>query len=173
MRRVFSADARKKLRAKEKKLVEAVGPVACRRAATPEEVERFLAAFYAQKAARFAAMGIADPYADPAVRDFLARAASPAGGLGDRGDALVADRDGRVFAVFAGAVDAARYSGMMTAFDADPAVGRSAPATSCSITSSATRRPGAGGPSTSASARPATRPASATRPSRWARSRCR
>ncbi|KQU19132.1 acyl-CoA acyltransferase [Methylobacterium sp. Leaf94] len=127
LKRVFSSDARKKLRAKERKLVEAFGPVACRRAETPEETEAFLAAFYAQKAARFAAMGLADPYADPAVRDFLARAASPAGGSVLEVTALVATETGRIFAVFAGAVDAQRYSGMFTAFDADPAVSRSSP----------------------------------------------
>ena len=38
----------------------------------PRRPSGFLAAFYAQKAARFAAMGIADPYADPAIRAFLA-----------------------------------------------------------------------------------------------------
>ncbi|HEX8417730.1 MAG TPA: GNAT family N-acetyltransferase, partial [Methylobacterium sp.] len=61
MRRVFSADARKKLRAKEKKLTEAFGPVAHRVAATPETATAYLEAFYAQKAARFAEMGIANP----------------------------------------------------------------------------------------------------------------
>jgi len=127
LKRVFSSDARKKLRAKERKLVEAFGPLACRRAETPEDAERVLAAFYVQKAARFAAMGLADPYADPAVRDFLARAASPAGGSAIEVTSLVATETGRIFAVFAGAVDAQRYSGMFTAFDADPAVSRSSP----------------------------------------------
>lgn len=128
VKRVFSADARKKLRSKEKKLVEAFGPVSYRVAATSEEAATFLAAFYAQKASRFAAMGIANPYADPAIRAFVA-----AGTVGD-GEApaievaaLVAEDTHRVFAVFAGAVDAARYSGMMTSFDQDPAVGRSSP----------------------------------------------
>jgi CelD/BcsL family acetyltransferase involved in cellulose biosynthesis len=128
VKRVFSGDARKKLRSKEKKLVEAFGPVACRRATTPEEVERYLAAFYVQKASRFAAMGIANPYADAAVRDFLARGASVESGTpAIEVTALVATQTGRVFAVFAGAVDALRYSGMVTSFDADPVVSRSSP----------------------------------------------
>ncbi len=126
VKRVFSADARKKLRSKEKKLVEAFGPVAYRVAATPGEAETFLAAFYAQKASRFAAMGVANPYADPAIRAFIA-----AGIAGETPAievaALVAEDTHRVFAVFAGAVDAMRYSGMMTSFDQDPAVGRSSP----------------------------------------------
>lgn len=128
LKRVFSGDARKKLRSKEKKLVEAFGPVECRRAATNEEVERYLAAFYVQKAGRFAAMGVPNPYADPAVRNFLARGAALDGGApAIEVTALVASRTGRVFAVFAGAVDAQRYSGMMTSFDGDPAVSRSSP----------------------------------------------
>ncbi|MCJ2035002.1 GNAT family N-acetyltransferase [Methylobacterium sp. J-068] len=128
VKRVFSGDARKKLRSKEKKLVEAFGPVECRRAATPEEVASYLDAFYGQKASRFAAMGIANPYADAAVRDFLAQGASVEGGIpAIEVSALVATRTGRVFAVFAGAVDALRYSGMVTSFDADPVVSRSSP----------------------------------------------
>lgn len=130
VKRVFSTDARKKLRAKEKKLVEAFGPVAYRMARTDAEVTAYLDAFYAQKASRFSAMGIANPYADAGVRGFLAAGARRHG----RSDepaievaALVGTESGRVFAVFAGAVDAARYSGMMTSFDQDPAVSRSSP----------------------------------------------
>lgn len=126
VRRAFSADARKKLRSKEKRLVEAHGPIAYRQAGTRAEAERFLAAFHAQKAARFAAMGISDPYADPAIRGFLAAAAA-----GERPamevHALVLAASGRVLAVFGGAVDAVRYSGMMTAFDADPDIARFSP----------------------------------------------
>ncbi|NEU12521.1 GNAT family N-acetyltransferase [Methylobacterium sp. BTF04] len=130
IKRIFSADARKKLRSKEKKLVEAFGPVAYKCASTPEEATAFLAAFYEQKAIRFAAMGIANPYARAAVRAYLAA------GIGRDGAsaapaievaALVATDTGRVFAVFAGAVDAVRYSGMVTSFDQDPVVGRSSP----------------------------------------------
>lgn len=126
LKRAFSADARKKLRSKEKRLVEAHGPVAYRTAADRAEAERYLAAFYAQKAARFAAMGIDDPYADPAIRAFLAAATD-----GERPaveiHALVLEATGRVLATFGGAVDGARYSGMMTAFDADPEIARFSP----------------------------------------------
>ncbi|WP_409564913.1 GNAT family N-acetyltransferase [Methylobacterium sp. J-026] len=126
LRRVFSADARKKLRSKEKRLVEAKGPVAYRRAETQAESEQFLAAFYAQKAARFAGMGVADPYADPAIRAFLASAAAgpdPALEI----HALCLAESGRVLATFGGAVSARRYSGMMTAFDPDPEIARFSP----------------------------------------------
>lgn len=126
--RAFSADARKKMRAKERKLVEAFGPLAYRVATAPEEISAFLEAFYRHKAARFSALGIADPYADPAVRRFIAAGACRDGGRAAiEVAALVAAESGRVFATFAGAVDAVRYSGMMTAFDQDPVVSRSSP----------------------------------------------
>lgn len=126
VRRVFSADARKKLRSKEKRLVETLGPVAYRRAETAVDAAHFLAAFYAQKAARFAGMGIADPYTDPSIRAFLAAATAgtdPALEV----YALCQAESGRVLATFCGAVDGERFSGMMTAFDADPEIARSSP----------------------------------------------
>ena len=126
LRRVFSADARKKLRSKEKRLIEAQGPVAYRRAETDAEAERFLAAFYAHKSVRFAAMGIPDPYADPAIRAFLTAAATgpdPAMEI----HALCLAESGRVLATFGGAVSHRRYSGMMTAFDPDPEIARYSP----------------------------------------------
>ncbi|GJE15389.1 GNAT family N-acetyltransferase [Methylobacterium marchantiae] len=132
-KRVFSADARKKMRSKEKKLIEAFGPVEYRVAANPEEVKTYLSAFFAQKASRFAAMGIANPYADEAICRFIAAGACRQDDPDDvRGapievSALVACNGGRVFATFAGAVSDARYSGMMTSFDQDPVVGRSSP----------------------------------------------
>ncbi|GJD97418.1 GNAT family N-acetyltransferase [Methylobacterium iners] len=126
MKRVFSADARKKLRAKERKLVEGFGTIEHRVAATPEEATAYLQAFYAQKAVRFAQMGVADPYAEAGVRDFLS-----AGAAGENSaievHALVAVETGRVLATFGGAVDTQRFSGMMTAFDGDPAASRWSP----------------------------------------------
>lgn len=126
VRRVFSADARKKLRSKEKRLVEAKGPVVYRRAETPEEAARFLAAFYAQKSARFAGMGVADPYADAGIRAFLAAAASGSDPALEM-HALCLAESGRVLATFGGAVNDRRFSGMMTAFDADPEIARFSP----------------------------------------------
>jgi CelD/BcsL family acetyltransferase involved in cellulose biosynthesis len=125
-RRLFSGDARKKLRSKEKRLVEALGAVEVRRAGTPQEARDVLTAFYRQKAARFAAMGIADPYAPREIRAFLEEAAG--------GDALAMEvhalhvvATGRILAVFGGAVNGSRYSGMMTSFDMDPEIGRFSP----------------------------------------------
>ncbi|MFB0492666.1 CelD/BcsL family acetyltransferase involved in cellulose biosynthesis [Methylobacterium sp. OAE515] len=126
VRRVFSADARKKLRSKEKRLVETKGAIVYRRAETTEEAARFLAAFYAQKSARFAGMGIADPYADPSIQAFLEAAASGVDPALEM-HALCLAESGRVLATFGGAVNERRFSGMMTAFDADPEIARCSP----------------------------------------------
>ena len=127
-KRAFSADARKKLRSKERRLVEGHGPVEHRVATSPEAVVEIVRAFYEQKAARFAAMGVADPYADPAIRRFVARASARDGSdPAVEVHALVARDSGRIFATFGGAVDAHRFSGMWTSFDGDADVSRSSP----------------------------------------------
>lgn len=126
IKRVFSADARKKLRSKEKRLIEAVGPVEYRRAEDSAEAQAILSAFFRQKAARLAAMGVRDPYAGADIRRFVERAASgkePALEI----HALRVVASGRILSVFGGAVSATRYSGMMTSFDADPEIGRFSP----------------------------------------------
>lgn len=129
-RRIFSNDARKKLRNKEKRLVEIVGPIEHRRPASADEVDRTLDAFHAFKAARFAEQGLANPFADPAVGAFL-RTACLAGLSEGRPavelHALVAPSDERILAIYAGAVDARRFSAMLTAFDSDPQVSRYSP----------------------------------------------
>lgn len=132
-KRVFSADARKKMRSKEKKLIEAFGPVEYRVASNADEVRTYLSAFFAQKASRFAAMNIADPYADEGIRRFIATGAcrqddpNEVRGAAIEVAALVSCNTGQVFATFAGAVSETRYSGMMTSFDQTPTVGRSSP----------------------------------------------
>ncbi|AWN42490.1 GNAT family N-acetyltransferase [Methylobacterium durans] len=128
LRRAFSADARKKLRSKEKRLIEAVGPLDYRRAETRAEMDSYLGAFFAHKAARFASLCIADPYADESIRSFLAAAADPGAGTpAIEIHALVARETGRVLATFGGAVDCGRFSGMMTAFDGAADVSRFSP----------------------------------------------
>ncbi|KQQ12078.1 acyl-CoA acyltransferase [Methylobacterium sp. Leaf123] len=129
LRRVFSGDARKKLRAKERKLVEFLGAVEHRVAETPEAAAEIQAAFYAQKAARFADLGVTDPYAEAEIRRFIAAATAP-GGDGRAAievHALVASESGRILATFGGAVDGARFCGMWTSFDTDSELGRFSP----------------------------------------------
>ncbi|KST57442.1 acyl-CoA acyltransferase [Methylobacterium sp. GXS13] len=126
VRRVFSADARKKLRSKEKRLIEAKGALAYRRAETPEDAARYLTAFFDHKAVRFAGMGVPDPYAAEPIRRFLTAAASGADPAVEI-HALCLAESGRVLATFGGAVSDQRFSGMMTAFDPDPEVARFSP----------------------------------------------
>ncbi|RVU15087.1 GNAT family N-acetyltransferase [Methylobacterium oryzihabitans] len=130
VRRAFSGDARKKQRQKLARLVAAHGPVEHRRAAGEAGLAAALDAFLAQKAARFAQLGLPDSFRDPAARDFLSALCRPGpdGGLpAAELHALVAAGSGRVFATFMGAVDAGRFSGMLTSFDPDPEVARSSP----------------------------------------------
>ncbi|MCE4223527.1 GNAT family N-acetyltransferase [Methylobacterium sp. C25] len=128
VKRSFSGDARKKLRAKERKLVEALGPVDYVQATTPESIAAILEAFYEQKRTRFAAMGIANPYTDDDVRRFIAGATAPCEGRpAIELHALIARNDRRVLATFGGAVNDDRFSGMWTSFDPDPEIGRFSP----------------------------------------------
>lgn len=128
VKRAFSADARKKLRTKERRLVALLGTVAHRHVSEPAEVARVLDALLAQKAARFAVLGVADPFADPAIQEALR-----AGCLGgpDAAPSLevhaLVGGDGRILATLVGAVDARRFSGMVNSFDADPEIARNSP----------------------------------------------
>lgn len=123
--RAFSKDTRKKLRKKEKALAE-LGPVSHRVARTPDEADVILAAFLAQKRARFRELGIANPFDDAATQDFLRRACT--GGLERSAPAIelhaLAAGD-RIVAVFGAAVDAWRCCGMFISFD--PEASRSSP----------------------------------------------
>ena len=65
---------RKKLKQKEK-LLAAAGDYRVATATTVAEVEATLAAFFAQKAASLAAHGIADPFAEPGIREAWRRLA--------------------------------------------------------------------------------------------------
>jgi CelD/BcsL family acetyltransferase involved in cellulose biosynthesis len=127
IRGLMSSESRKKLRHKEKKLAES-GSVSVLEARDMSEAEAVLSAFYAQKAARFRAMGIADPFADSHVRAFLNAAAT--GGIteGKQSVSLFAMRVGeRIVSVFGGAMHQGRFTGMFTSFDGDPAVARYSP----------------------------------------------
>lgn len=72
--RSMSADARKKLRAKERGLAK-LGAVELLRARDPGEVDLILGAFLRQKEERFRELGISDPFADENMRSFMRRAA--------------------------------------------------------------------------------------------------
>jgi CelD/BcsL family acetyltransferase involved in cellulose biosynthesis len=125
--RPFSKESRKKMRARERKLA-GIGPIRFGWARTPEEVETILAAFFVQKAARFAQLGIRDVFADEGIRAFV-RAACTVGLAESRPaiDLYALFAGERIVAVNGAAADARRCSGMFNAFDIEPAVARSGP----------------------------------------------
>lgn len=118
--RVVSSNSRRKLKKKERNLAEA-GPVSFRVAATPAEVERFTDQFLAFKAVRFEALGIANVFGTPGMRDFIIGAATD--GLGSPTPAIelcalmVGDEP---IAFFGGAISRNRYSGMFNAMTPGP-----------------------------------------------------
>jgi CelD/BcsL family acetyltransferase involved in cellulose biosynthesis len=125
---LMSSESRKKLRHKERKLGE-LGTVRFAEASTHAEAHLVLEAFLDQKKARFAALGLPNPFLDPSVLAFLkAGAVEP---LRDGHPApvslfsMVAGE--RILAVFGGVIHAGRFSGMFTSFDADPAVSKFSP----------------------------------------------
>ena len=122
-----SKEAQKKLRKKAKRL-EALGPLAHRRAAEPDEVERFLGAFLAQRRARMRALGIADPYDSAEAQAFLERLALC--GLAEGAPRLelhallVGDR---IVAAFGALSAGDRLSGLFISYDSDAEIARSSP----------------------------------------------
>jgi CelD/BcsL family acetyltransferase involved in cellulose biosynthesis len=125
--RALSKDTRKKLRRKEKALSE-IGPVAYRIAASDAEADAMLDAFLRLKRERFRELGISNPFDEPETERFL-RAAARAG-LDPAAPALELHAlavGERFVAVFGAASDATRCSGMMIAFDPEPAIARCSP----------------------------------------------
>jgi CelD/BcsL family acetyltransferase involved in cellulose biosynthesis len=123
MARVMSKHGRKNLRAKRRRLDD-MGSIGLHRACTATEIMTLSSAFAAQKSARFADLGISDPFAAPGMMEFLRDAA--------KGEdpavvwhALMLDE--RPIAIFVGAVDSRRYSGMATSFVADPEIAKYSP----------------------------------------------
>ncbi len=74
-RRTMSNEARKRLRNKERGLAKH-GPVAFRQARSVGDVDELLRTFFRQKAERFAALGIPDPFASEPVRRAVRAAAT-------------------------------------------------------------------------------------------------
>ncbi len=172
VRRVFSADARKKLRSKEKRLVEAKGALAYRRAETPRGGP-VSGGVLCQQGFAVCRDGASPTPTRPSRSDNSSPRLPPVPTRRWRSTPCAWPRAGVCSRTFGGAVSEHRFSGMMTAFDPDPEIARSARATCCCSISSATRPQGAAGASISASARPATKRASATRRSGWSRRSCR
>ncbi len=116
LQRSMSSHARKKLKNKHSRFKD-FGPSTLTRATTPGEAARIIDAFLAQKAERFRAMGVPDPFAEPAVRAFLERGAMGDGSARPAIELYALDLGGRAVATYVGATQGARFSGMATSFD--------------------------------------------------------
>ncbi|MFI4997048.1 MAG: GNAT family N-acetyltransferase [Hyphomicrobiales bacterium] len=121
-----SPDTRKKLRKKRQALAK-LGELSTTRPDTPEGVARTLEAFFAQKQRRFAALRIANPFADKATQAFLRAACAPCGSEPPAIELQTLSCGGRIVAVFGLATGFSRASGMFTSFDDDPAIARCSP----------------------------------------------
>ncbi|MFC5422499.1 GNAT family N-acetyltransferase [Bosea eneae] len=126
LRRSMSKHARKKLTTKRNRFAE-LGLSELVQARSEAEIEHVLDAFLAQKAARFAQMGVPDPFAAPAIRAFLREGAIARPGRRPAIELYSLDLDGRSVATYVGAVQDKRFSGMATSFDLGSEAARTSP----------------------------------------------
>jgi CelD/BcsL family acetyltransferase involved in cellulose biosynthesis len=104
------------LKSKEKKLAKLPG-YRYFRAATTEEAERILAAFFTQKAAHLRMQGVPNAFAEPGVADFLRAACVEGLAAGTATIELHAiEGGGEVLAVMGGVVNARRFSSMFNSY---------------------------------------------------------
>jgi len=125
--RQLSSDARKKLRAKRRKLEE-MGPVSLLTARTEDEARRILEAFFLQKLQRFDEKNIKSGFDSPAARSFFERCCLSRIGRRDAAvelhGLLIGDR---IVATYGGGVHRGRFHGMFNSFDPEPAIARQSP----------------------------------------------
>jgi CelD/BcsL family acetyltransferase involved in cellulose biosynthesis len=126
LRRSMSKHARKKLTTKRNRFAE-FGPSELVQAYSEAEITRVLDAFLAQKAARFAQMGVPDPFAAPAIRAFLREGALARSGRPAAIELYSLELAGRSVATYVGAVQGERFSGMATSFDLASEAARTSP----------------------------------------------
>ncbi|MEZ5842057.1 MAG: GNAT family N-acetyltransferase [Hyphomicrobiales bacterium] len=111
-----SAKARKKIRHKERRLAELEG-YKCAMAETPAEARRVLEVFAEQKAARFAQMGIDNPFHEPGVMDFFHDLAARSMGVENPAFRLAyIEAEGEIQATFSGTTTRGRCSGSINSF---------------------------------------------------------
>jgi len=114
----ISSSMRSRLRNRERKLAKLEG-YRYARAANAAEVERFLSAFLSQKAAKLAALGLENVFAQPGVEDFI-RAACHAG-LAEGKPVIelhALEGGGEVLALFSGIHDGHRFTLMFASHTA-------------------------------------------------------
>ncbi len=104
------------LKSKEKKLARLPG-YRYFRAATPNEAERLLTAFLAQKAAHLRAQGVRNAFAQPGVADFLRAACVQGLAAGEPTIELHAlEGGGEILAVMGGTANPQRFSSMFNSY---------------------------------------------------------
>ncbi|MFN3483412.1 MAG: GNAT family N-acetyltransferase [Rhabdaerophilum calidifontis] len=123
LRRLLDREARKKLRAKQRKFA-ALGPPRFGWVTGTAEVRTALDAFLGWKARQFAAMGVADPFAGAAIRAFLERSTTAEPPAIQLFAASTGDIPRAVLGI---AGDATRLSVMFAAYDPEPAIARLSP----------------------------------------------
>lgn len=126
LKRSMSSHARKKLKNKHSRFKD-FGPSVLTRAKTPAAAARIIDAFLSQKAERFRAMGVPDPFAEPAMRAFLEQGAIGDGSGRPAIELYALDLDGRTVATYVGATQGERFSGMATSFDMASATVKTSP----------------------------------------------
>lgn len=123
----LSADTRKKLRWKRKKLEE-MGALTLLTARTEDEARRILEAFFAQKLQRFDDKNISSGFDSPEARAFFERCCVSRIGRRDASVELHALLAGeRIVATYGGGLHRDRFHCMFNSFELDPAISRFSP----------------------------------------------
>ncbi len=123
----LSADARKKLRKKRKRL-SGFGPVSHFVARSPDDVLDLVDTFFTQKLARFRERHITSVFDATETRQFILRACLAGISSGDPAIELHALKAGdRTVAIYAGTAHRNRFYAMFNSFDGDADVARTSP----------------------------------------------
>jgi CelD/BcsL family acetyltransferase involved in cellulose biosynthesis len=119
--RTFTASRRKRMRYRERKLQE-LASYRYVRATTEAEIDRYLGAFFEQKAERLARQGFPNVFAEPGIKEFARDLCVNNLAEGHPTVEIHAlDTDGEVLAVFACVNDPARYASMFNSITLGPA----------------------------------------------------
>ena len=125
--RILDRGQRRKLRQKENWLAR-LGTVGHLEPTGPEAIDRVLDVFFRQKGERLRSLGLHDPFSCGHARALLRAGCEPAApGLPPAIELHALTLDERIVAVFAGAVDPRRMSGMVISFDSAEDVARCSP----------------------------------------------
>lgn len=115
MAAAMSSHARKKQKNKRTRFL-AMGESRLLMGETAAERQRIREAFLSQKSVRFAAMGVPDPFADLAVRQFMSQGSEPERGAPALKLAAL-ELNGRIVSTYVGCITEDWFSGMATSFE--------------------------------------------------------